>query len=66
MGHWILQTNGKIKSECLLVFVSSGGIVVVGSGSTRVIDRVLKIIHFRSRGMKDVVTRSRELRTHDS
>jgi hypothetical protein len=39
--------------------------VVVGSGSTRVIDLVLEFHHFGFRGVEEVVTRSRELRTPD-
>jgi hypothetical protein len=35
--------------------------VVVGSGSTRVVDLVLEFHRFRIRGMENVVTRSREL-----
>jgi hypothetical protein len=63
VGHWILQTSREIKVECLLALISSGGIVVVGSGSTRVVDLVFEIFRFRIRGVEEVVTRNQELRT---
>jgi hypothetical protein len=40
--------------------------VVVGSGSTRVVDLMLEFRRFKIRGMEEVVTRNRELRTPNS
>jgi len=42
MGRWILQTSGEIKDECLSTLINLGGIVVVGSGSMRVVDHALE------------------------
>jgi hypothetical protein len=56
VGRWILQTSGEIKAECLLALISSGGIVVFGSGSTRVVDLVFKNFRFRIRSVEEVVT----------
>jgi hypothetical protein len=62
MDRWILQTSGKNKVEFILALIRSGGVVAIGFGSTRTVDIVLEFCRFRIRGVKNVVTRSRELK----
>jgi hypothetical protein len=56
-GPLDLADQWKVKAECLSTLISSGGVVAVGSGSTRVVDLVLEFRHFRIRGVEKVVTR---------
>jgi hypothetical protein len=49
VSRWILWNNGRIKTECLSTLLSSGRIVTVRSGSTRVVDLVCEFT-YRSLG----------------
>jgi hypothetical protein len=39
---WISQTSGEIKAKCFSTPISSRGIMVIGFGSTGVVDHVLE------------------------
>jgi hypothetical protein len=49
-GPLDLADQWKVKAECLSTLISSGGVVAVGSGSTRVVDLVLEFSSFQNSG----------------
>jgi hypothetical protein len=59
VDHWIQWISEEVKAECLSTLTSSGGLAVVRSGGTRVVDLVLQDIGISEVGsVEEVVFRN--------